>query len=153
MQKGNGIMFCSRCGCEVKEGAAFCANCGAPQRNAAGNDSNYDRGANSQHARKAQYNVLSIVGMELSCIALIIFNCYGLVGLAGMIVSIIGLKNCKKNDEDGRAFAIIGIVVGGIAILAGIISLIVLCGILNGSFFDGYFDAIYRAVDRMDSII
>ena len=91
--------------------------------------------------------------MALSCIALIIFNCYGLVGLAGMIVSIIGLKNCKKNDEEGRAFAIIGIVVGGIAILAGIISLIVLCGILNGSFFDGYFDAIYRAVDRMDSII
>lgn len=129
-------MFCGKCGCEVNEGEAFCANCGAPQRNAAGNNSNYDKCANSQHARKAQYNVLSIVGMALSCIALIIFNCYGLVGLAGLLVSIIGLRNCKKNDEDGRAFAIIGIVVGGIAILAGIISLVVLYGVLNGSFFD-----------------
>ena len=153
MQKGNGIMFCSRCGCEVKEGAAFCANCGTPQRKTTADNSSCGGSAGGRPIRKTQYNVLSIVGMALSCIALIIFNCYGLVGLAGMIVSIIGLKNCKKNDKDGRAFAIIGIVVGGIAILAGIISLIVLCGILNGSFFDGYFDAIYRAVDRMDSII
>ena len=89
-----------------------------------------------------QYNVLSIVGMVLSCIALLIFNCYGLVGLAGMIVSIIAIKKCKKNDEDGKAFAIIGIVTGGIAILAGIISLIVLCGILNGSFYDIIFEMI-----------
>lgn len=142
-------MFCSKCGCEVKEGAAFCTNCGAPQRNAAGNNSNYDKGANSQHARKAQYNVLSIVGMALSCIALIIFNCYGLVGLAGLIVSIIGLKNCKKNDEDGRAFAIIGIVVGGIAILAGIISLVVLYGVLNGSFFDAIYETIIGIASDM----
>lgn len=129
-------MFCSRCGCEVKEGAAFCTNCGAPQRKAAADNSSNGRGADGRPIHRTQYNVLSIVGMALSCIALIIFNCYGLVGLAGLIVSIIGLKNCKKNDEDGRAFAIIGIVVGGIDILAGIISLVVLYGVLNGSFFD-----------------
>lgn len=80
-------MFCSRCGCEVKEGAAFCTNCGAPQRKAAADNSSNGRGADGRPIHRTQYNVLSIVGMALSCIALIIFNCYGLVGLAGLIVS------------------------------------------------------------------
>ena len=146
-------MFCSRCGCEVKEGAAFCSNCGAPQRKTTADNSNCGRNADGRPIRKTQYNVLSIVGMALSCAALLIFNCYGLVGLAGMIVSIIGLTKCKKNDEDGRAFAIIGIVVGGIAILAGVISLIVLYGFFNGSFFESFFDVIDRTVDRMGSVI
>ena len=159
-------MFCYKCGREINEGAAFCPGCGASQGNRTADNSNYSNqnysepnygnanynnpnysapncgNVNGQYIPKAnaRCNTLSIIGLVVSCVALLLFNGYGLVGLAGMIVSIIALNECKKSGEEGRAFAIIGIVLGGISLLAGIFSLVILLGVLNGGWFDIFFD-------------
>ena len=65
--------------------------------------------------KKTSYNTMSIVGLSVSGASLVI-NLYGLVGVLGIILSIIGLISCKKNNESGQILAIIGIVIGVLSV-------------------------------------
>lgn len=53
-------------------------------------------------------NIMSIIGFVLSFF----------IPIAGLVCSIIGLKQCGSEDEDGRGFAIAGIVISAIEIAA-----------------------------------
>ena len=83
-------MFCPKCGKEAAEGNSFCPVCGAALT------------ADQQPAAAPQqkalpYNVLSIIGIVLSCVSLALDMYTGLtVGLAGLVVSIIALVQCRK---------------------------------------------------------
>ncbi|MGM9900026.1 MAG: zinc-ribbon domain-containing protein [Bacilli bacterium] len=111
-------MFCTNCGKEISENDTFCPNCGAKQLTA-----QYDYNPNGYvnknvqpSVQKESYNTMCIVGLVISCISLFI-NFWGLVGIAGTIVSAIGLSSCCKKRERGKTLAIIGIVIGVVSII------------------------------------
>lgn len=142
-------MFCNNCGKEINETMKFCPDCGTAQTSVPNDEWTYHKRTGGKRTQRGNYNVMSIAGLVVSCVALLLFDLYGLTGLAGTILSIIGLVNCKRNDEDGKAFAIIGIVLGGIAILSGVVSLLFLLGIYNGTFVDAFI----RMIDDFNSKI
>lgn len=120
-------MFCSNCGKEIKDGATFCPECGAAQQGTTppptSNVGNYATPTSQSTVQKAPYNTMCIVGLVISCISLLL-NFGGLVGIAGTVVSVIGLNSCKQKNENGKALAIIGIVIGVFSILYGLIAIL-----------------------------
>lgn len=117
-------MHCIHCGKELETGAAFCPECGAPQQTGAQPQPVEAQSAASKPVvQKAPYNVLSIIGLVVSCISLLL-NYYGLVGIAGTVLSVLGLLGCKRKRENGRVLAITGIVLGGASILYGFIAIL-----------------------------
>lgn len=115
-------MFCYNCGREIQEGSAFCPVCGASQQRTTPPPV-YENPTNPTVVKKAPYNTMCIVGLVISAISLLL-NFFGLVGIAGTIVSTIGLMNCKKNNENGKAHAIIGICIGVFSIFYGVYALL-----------------------------
>ena len=73
-------------------------------------------------APSANYNGLSIAGFSLSCAAIIFNFFFGLPGIVGLILSIIGLCQCNKRSEKGRGLAIAGIAIGAVLTLLMILT-------------------------------
>ena len=74
-------------------------------------------------APSANYNGLSIAGFSLSCAAIISnILLFGLPGIVGLILSIVGLCQCNKRSEKGRGLAIAGIVIGAVLTLLMILT-------------------------------
>lgn len=141
-------MFCPNCGNRILDAnASFCPNCGAQLNSfTQGNDQssaqqdfqqdsqqNFQQDSqqgsqqNSQQdctpcAPSANYNGLSIAGFSLSCAAIIFNFFFGLPGIVGLILSIIGLCQCNKRSEKGRGLAIAGIVIGAVLTLLMILT-------------------------------
>ena len=121
-------MYCVNCGKEISEGTAFCPNCGAAQQktmSSAPDTGSYANPLNQPMAKKAPYNGMCIIGLVISGISLLL-NFWGIVGIAGTIVSVIGLINCQKKKESGKILAIIGIVIGVYSIFYGVYALLTL---------------------------
>lgn len=100
-------MYCSKCGKEMSDDTQFCPYCG--QSTAGASES-----AKSQNEEK--YNVCAIVGFILSLVSLFI-SIYGMVNVAAVIVSAIGLIQTKERGESGSSLAIAGIIIGSLAFL------------------------------------
>ena len=74
-------------------------------------------------APSANFNGLSIAGFSLSCAAIISnILLFGLPGIVGLILSIVGLCQCNKRSEKGRGLAIAGIVIGAVLTLLMILT-------------------------------
>lgn len=120
-------MFCINCGKEIQDGSSFCSECGASQHGVTpppvSNAANYGNPTNPTVVQKAPYNTMCIIGLVISGISLLL-NFWGLVGIAGTIVSTIGLTNCKQKNENGKALAIIGIVIGVYSIFYGVFAIL-----------------------------
>lgn len=134
-------MFCPNCGNRILDAnASFCPNCGAKlnsfAQDSAQSSARQDSQQDSQQswynqfnytppqqdctpcAPSANYNGLSIAGFCVSCAA-IFFNrtLFGLAGIAGLILSIIGLRQCNARGDKGRGLAIAGIAIGAVLTL------------------------------------
>ena len=136
-------MYCIKCGKEIPENSSFCPFCGANQSDSgaaaqpgasgtenAGAKSGgsaaagpYAQPVNQSPIRKAQYNLLSILGLVISLISLV-FNYFGLVGLGGIIVSVIGLIHCNRRKENGRILAVLGIFFGAVSVITAVLALL-----------------------------
>jgi len=113
------------------------------------------------NATPAKMNVLALVGMILSLVGLVVglgvgfipglYGYFGLLSLAGVICSHIGMKQVSTRSESGRGFAITGIVTGYIGVFFAVIQVIIaivaiiilgaavgaVTGILEGSMTNG----------------
>lgn len=120
-------MFCTNCGKEIQEGAVFCPECGATQQGATpppvSNVGSYANPTSQSTVQKAPYNTMCIIGLVISAISLLL-NFWGIVGIAGTIVSVLGLQSCKQKNENGKALAIIGIAIGVFSIFYGVIAIL-----------------------------
>lgn len=119
-------MFCTNCGKEIQEGSAFCPECGATQQGATPpvtNAGGYSNPTSQPVVQKVPYNTMCIIGLVISGISLLL-NFWGLVGIAGTIVSVIGLLSCKQKNENGKALAIIGIIIGVCSIFYGLFAIL-----------------------------
>ena len=66
---------------------------------------------------------MCIIGLVISGISLLL-NFWGLAGIAGTIVSVIGLLSCKQKNENGKALAIIGLVIGAFSVFYGMFAIL-----------------------------
>lgn len=95
-------------------------------------------------APSANYNGLSIAGFSLSCAAILFNFFFGLPGIVGLILSIVGLCQCNKRSEKGRGLAIAGIVIG--AVLTLLMILTTYAGLILA--FDNAFDNAWNSGPR-----
>ena len=96
-------MFCKTCGKEIKDEAVICPFCGCAVK-----DDVAVQGEKNNEKRKV--NVLSITGFVLSVVSLFI-TLFVAVAIAGLVLSIIGLFQCNRNNERLKGLAIAGIIV------------------------------------------
>ena len=127
-------MFCGNCGKEIEENVKFCPHCGgqitktsgtqgAPLSQPSGmSDSNIKKESAIQNV---PYNTMCILGMVIACISLLI-NFWGIVGMAGLILSIVGLQQVQQSHENGKALAIVGIVIGSFSVIYACMTLMTL---------------------------
>ena len=120
-------MFCTNCGKEIQDGSAFCSECGATQQGGtpppASDAESCVNTTNRSAVQNAPYNTMCIIGFVISCISLLL-NFWGIVGIVGTIVSVLGLTSCKQKNENGKALAIIGIVIGVFSIFYALIMIL-----------------------------
>lgn len=120
-------MFCCKCGKEINGEAAYCPQCGASQSLVTPPpvvDEKKESGiGNSATVQNAPYNTMCIIGLVVSGISLLL-NFWGLVGIAGTVLSVLGLSSCKQKKENGKILAIIGIVIGVFSIFYGMLVLV-----------------------------
>lgn len=122
-------MFCSKCGKEIEDGMNFCPVCGAPlkavdaSQNPSQSPSQNPNSGAQPDAQNASYDTMCIIGIVVSGLSLLL-NFWGLVGIAGVVTSVLGLLNCKQKHKNGKILAIIGIVIGGYSVLYGVIGLV-----------------------------
>lgn len=107
-------MYCQKCGKEIPNDAAFCVECGAPINQAeamkyvqAGKTAQ----ENNLIVKTVPYNEMCIIGLVVSVISLFV-DFWGLVSTVGIVLSVVGLIQCKKKQENGKILAILGIVLG-----------------------------------------
>ena len=87
-------MYCRNCGKQLDDQASVCTNCGV---------------ATSNHVQhKSETNTIAIIGFILSFF----------ISIAGLICSIVGYRNAKYEDKDGKGMALAGIIISSIK-LAG----------------------------------
>ena len=108
------MKYCERCGNELHDEAVFCPKCGCAVR--------YEK-PQWKDDPSARVNVCALVGFILSLTSVIfIVNIFGILSVAGLVNSIIGLVNCEKKKQRGKGFAIAGVAVGAIFLIIGIIT-------------------------------
>lgn len=114
-------MYCSKCGKEFSEGTQFCPYCGQNQT-----------GASVPFAspKEERYNVCAIVGFVLSLVSLFL-NLYGIVNIAAVIVSAVGLKQTSETGEKGSSLAVAGIIIGSLALILAIVVIILFGSIIT----------------------
>lgn len=107
-------MYCKNCGHQIDDNCKYCPDCGAPQPTSFSSDYQY---TNPEEIKNDHgYNSVCIIGFVISCVSLF-FNLFGLLAIAGIIVSIAGLKSCKNREEKGKVFAVIGIILGMVSLI------------------------------------
>ena len=109
-------MFCANCGKELNDNEAFCPHCGAKQETHAEEKTESPR--KNTTAEKDKHNLFAILGFVIALISLLL-NFYGIVGIAAVIVSVIGLIKTSDFRKPNKNLAIAGIIIGGISVLYG----------------------------------
>ena len=109
------MKYCAHCGEELLDEAVLCPKCGCWV--------NKEKTAESVDTvnHKLKTNVCALVGFILSLVSLVIFvNFFGMASIAGMVCSIVGLKEVNNvKGQRGKEFAITGIVIGALTSLFG----------------------------------
>ncbi len=147
-------MFCTKCGAAMHPGDRFCPSCGneTEQSQNAQNSQNNGFNPNNQYgnqytqygqngyngfnqpyytpAQKPKNNTCAIVGFIISCASLLI-NLAGLVGIGGLVVSIVGYNQIKTSGESGNGFAIAGIIIGAFSAFFGLLLILLLPSIVS----------------------
>lgn len=105
------MKYCTKCGAELLDDAVLCPRCGSLADNSANNGLGVRSGGATNLPTKM--NTCSLLGFILSLVGLLFyFNIFGMVSLASVVLSIVGLVQISKNFQRGKGFAIAGLVVG-----------------------------------------
>ena len=121
-------MYCKNCGHQIDDGSKYCPECGASQNTSFSSD--YQYSGTPDYKNEARYNSVCIIGLVISAGSLFI-NMFGLLAVAGIIVSIAGLKSCKSRGEKGKVFAVIGIVIGIVSLLYTVLVILLFFGVTS----------------------
>lgn len=116
---------CYNCNQKIEDSTLVCPNCGKNVYDENGNlnrpkvfDVNKENKNTYVNNDDTQTNKFALAGLILSIIS--IFT-NGLFLWLGLIFSIVGLIDCKRKNQKGKAYAIVGIVISVIYIILGIV--------------------------------
>lgn len=107
-------MFCNNCGQETDNNIAFCPHCGA--KLASVENEPLDNTSNSKNTYATIGFILGIVSWILSF--------FGIVGILAIVFSSLGLSNLPKCNNKGKAFSIIGLIMGICSVVYAVITFI-----------------------------
>lgn len=119
--------FCQNCGKEIGDGFGFCPNCGTKieaseksKNEECENASNSEQKSQNQSNNQekdieniGKINPFCIAGLVVSGLS-VFLRFYGIIGVVGFIISLIGYKQVKHSKENGKILSIIGIAVGAV---------------------------------------
>ncbi len=112
-------MFCKICGKEINDQAVICPHCGCQVKETA-----------IENTDVKKVNVLCIIGFVLSLVSLLI-SLVGIVAIAGLVLSIIGVNQASKNNQKLKGLGIAGICVSAGSLLYTIIVVIIGAALLG----------------------
>ncbi len=95
-------MYCRICGKDVNDQAVICPHCGCQIATPVQTEQT------TKPQKKA--NIFCIIGFVLSLISLIL-ALWGIVAIAGLVLSIIGIIQCSRNGDKLKGLGIAGICV------------------------------------------
>lgn len=142
--------FCFNCGKEIDSQAKFCSHCGSKQgfieqKNKTEQPIEQKDGLNNTTGEKTtgtfstgttqnnfdnivekidRLNPFCITGLIVSGLSLFL-NYYGIIGITGFILSILGYTQIKKANENGKILSIIGITIGAVTSAIWLISYLI----------------------------
>ena len=102
-------MFCKECGKEVNDKAVVCPSCGCMLNTE-------ENLVSTSQEKKKGISILCLVGFILSLVSLLL-ALYGTVAIAGLVLSIIGIVKCSKNNLRLKGLGIAGIVVAAASLV------------------------------------
>ena len=107
--------FCTNCGKQMDSDATFCIECGT--HNSGEFKGNAKETFQTVFNERYRYtNIPATLGFMFSVM---------LIAIPGLVLSIIGLINAKKNDGNGKKIALIGLIMSSVEIVMYLLSLIV----------------------------
>ena len=116
-------MFCKECGKEINDKAFVCPFCGCRIEKR-------EEFVASEPKEKKGISILCLVGFILSLVSLFI-ALYGTVAIVGLVLSIVGIVQCSKNNLRLKGLGISGIVVSAVSLAYTIYVLTVLVAIMG----------------------
>lgn len=120
------MKYCSNCGNKLEEGVKTCPNCNFTI------SSETPLAQNSVNSVKPSTNGFAIAGLILGIVSIL---CCGSTSVLGLVFSIIGYSNAKKNNDNSKGIAVAGIVISSVGILILLVFNIIGFG---AYFYDGY---------------
>ena len=126
--------FCPKCGKELNENEEFCRSCGNRTDDGTTVEQQFQTPFQSQYQTQPPYekqkiNIFALIGFVVACVSLLI-NLWGIVGIAALILSIIGVSQINQGQGSGKGFAIAGSIIGGISVIYGFIVLLIISDII-----------------------
>lgn len=147
-------MFCPNCGTQTPDDARFCPDCGtefepykfetAPEPEAAPAPQPVQQPAVQPAPQPAPAipvapsvqqplaPVVAIPAQKTNTLCVVSFICglvtvgtFGTIALPTLIVSIIGLNSCKKNNEKGKALAVAGLIISSVFMAGWVVGIII----------------------------
>lgn len=111
--------YCTKCGKKVDEKDIFCQYCGKQlnEEEVVTKD--------GEVVDPNKKNNLALAGFIVSLCSLFI-SFWGVTAIVGIVLSSVGLSQIKKTNEEGKNFAIAGIIIGGVSIFLNLIGFIIL---------------------------
>ena len=118
------MMYCAHCGKEMNEDANYCPSCGntVEQEIIASSSNNYRAKKSRYYELETILGILAIIFSLLNYIGVIIVHLFG-IALGIIVISMVN-KDKKINEEYspvGYAMGIIGLILGGVALLIGVL--------------------------------
>lgn len=110
-------MYCKTCGKEINDDAVVCPACGCAVK--------------TEETKKPakKLNVLGLIGFILGLVSWLI-SLWGIVAIAGLVLSIVGLVQCVKDGGGMKGFPIAGIAVSAVSLVYTVYVLIVAAAII-----------------------
>lgn len=128
--------FCPSCGQKITEEGVFCINCGynlggsnntsqSVVENVAPN--NYGSNVNVNVVQQpTASNGMAVAGFVLGILSLCCCCYTSIIGILGLVFSIIGFNNSKTlPDNKGKGLAIAGIILSSVSLAIGLVSIFI----------------------------
>ena len=110
-------MYCKHCGFELQEKVNYFPACGKSQLDPVEREPIRPQPEPTPTApAQPALNTYCLVGFSLSCVSFLL-TFFGLTALAGLILSVIGLRQCSVKGERGRGFAFGGILLAVLSLI------------------------------------
>ena len=143
-------MYCKHCGFQLQEDVNYCPVCGKRQSDPVVREpaaAPTPEPPQASPSAAAPVNIYCVIGFSLSC-ASFLLTFFGLTALAGLILSVIGLRQLPVKGERGKGFAVAGIIIAVVSLILLVLALITIQRLIASGEFARSFSVRKRLIRR-----